>query len=184
MLKYLSLFDIVYMIAIAFVKLSILMLYLRVFVPNRQANRVLSIAIGFSIAVNVVYYITNTVSLIAQCVPREKIWNPFLAGGHCIDVAVIYKATGIFNILSDFAILILPMPAIWKLHVQSAKKVGLAAVFATGFLYVLFNKSLSFHQLITSYSACITSILRTYWTWKVFETPDSRGISAFWAIGL
>ena len=68
-----------------------------------------------------------------MCRPREKTWNPFLPG-HCFNNNASFLATGIFNVVSDFAILILPMPALWGLHAPVRKKIMMVAVFATGFL--------------------------------------------------
>ena len=42
---------------------------------------------------------------------------------------------GFCNIITDFALVILPVPMVWKLHVTTRKKLGLAVVFATGLLY-------------------------------------------------
>ena len=54
--------------------------------------------------------------------------------GHCIGVENNYIAVGVWNVISDFSILILPMVAIWNLQMQNARKIGVAAVFATGLL--------------------------------------------------
>ena len=71
---------------------------------------------------------------IFQCSPREKIWNIFETDGHCYDVGAFEKASGVFNIVSDFAILILPITSVWRLHMTFRKKLLTTAVFAIGFL--------------------------------------------------
>ena len=57
-----------------------------------------------------IFYLVETIFEIDICTPREKIWNPLMETGHCYNVDATFMATGIFNVLSDFAILILPMP--------------------------------------------------------------------------
>ena len=80
-----------------------------------------------------VIYLVDMAFEIAMCRPREKIWNQLLPG-HCFNNDASFLATGIFNVISDFMILILPMPALWRLQVPLRKKVMMIAVFATGFL--------------------------------------------------
>jgi hypothetical protein len=40
--------------------------------------------------------------------------------------------TGIFGVISDLYILILPMPTVFSLHLPMKRKVGIAAIFMTG----------------------------------------------------
>ncbi|KAL8658300.1 MAG: hypothetical protein Q9226_001116 [Calogaya cf. arnoldii] len=101
----------------------------------------------------IIFYFVDTIFMIIMCLPREKIWNKLEPEGHCFNSHAAYMATGIFNVLSDFAILILPMVPIWKLQLPLRKKIMMLAVFATGFC------------------ACITSIVRTYHT-SESETGD------------
>lgn len=53
--------------------------------------------------------------------------------GHCFNVNATFQATGVFNVVSDFAILILPMPCVWRLSLPLKKKVLMTMIFATGF---------------------------------------------------
>lgn len=41
---------------------------------------------------------------------------------------------GFCNIIADFLLLLMPIPMLWSLHMPSAKKFGLAIVFANGLL--------------------------------------------------
>ncbi len=78
------------------------------------------------------FYFVDTVFEITMCSPREKIWNLLMSTGHCFDANAAYLATGIFNVISDFSILILPMIPIWKLQMPLKKKLMMIAIFATG----------------------------------------------------
>ena len=69
-----------------------------------------------------------------MCNPREKLWNPLITDGHCFNSGTDFESSGIFNVISDFAILILPMPCLWKLQMPLRKKLLVMGVFATGFL--------------------------------------------------
>ncbi|KAG8531295.1 uncharacterized protein KY384_002923 [Bacidia gigantensis] len=101
-----------------------------------------------------------------ECIPREKIWNPLITTGHCIDLKPTIIATGIFNIVSDFMILALPMVPIYKLQRPFKKKLRPIAVFAAGIC------------------ACIVSIVRTYYSFVVLESLDNTYVmmlNGFWA---
>ncbi|KAF6227624.1 hypothetical protein HO173_012153 [Letharia columbiana] len=154
MLYWINISAVVYGFVVFFIKLSILLQYLRIFAPTRKGNMFIYVGVHLCIWTNLVFYLTETVFEIAICTPREKIWNPLMTTGHCFSVDVTFQATGVFNVISDFAILILPMPCVWRLRLPLKKKILMTTIFATGLF------------------ACITSILRTYYTWKIVQSPD------------
>ena len=41
---------------------------------------------------------------------------------------------GPFNVVSDFYLLLLPLPAVWQLQLPLQKKLGISAIFLTGSL--------------------------------------------------
>ena len=62
-----------------------------------------------------------------------KIWYP-LVPGKCINESAAQLASGVFNTVSDFAILIIPIISVWGLQLPAKQKWGLTAVFGTGLL--------------------------------------------------
>ena len=133
-LQWVNIVAITYAITIIFVKLSILLQYLKIFTPSRIVDRPLFIAIHASIWSVLIFYVVDIFFLIFICSPREKIWNPLMTTGHCFDSNASYKASGVFNVLSDFAILILPMATVWKLQMSLRRRLLTMGVFATGFV--------------------------------------------------
>lgn len=153
------------------------------------------VGVHVSIWICFICYSVSAAFLIAMCKPREKIWNPLMPG-HCFSYIANYQATGIINVISDFTILILPVPGLWKLHLPLKRKLGLIAVFATGFLYVSNTMLKAFihstevlrsraiitphlnHIAVWNYrlthisSACITSVARVLNTWKFTSSSD------------
>lgn len=125
---------ITYAVTMTFVKLSILLQYLRVFVPFREGSLPLFTAIHACIWGTVIFYLLEIFTLIFQCNPREKIWNPLITTGHCLNSIALYQASGVFNVLSDFAILTLPLPTVWNLQMSLRRRLLLMGVFATGLL--------------------------------------------------
>ena len=94
-------------------------------------------AIQFWIWTIVLFYLIDTFREIFKCSPREKIWNKLLSGGHCLDSDAGFRASGIFNVISDFALLSIPMAALWRLQVPFKKKLLTMGIFAMGVLCVV-----------------------------------------------
>lgn len=53
-------------------------------------------------------------------------------GGQCFDLVTLFLASAPINILSDLAILILPLPIITELRIERRAKVGLVLTFMCG----------------------------------------------------
>lgn len=66
-----------------------------------------------------------------QCVPFTKIYAPWV-DGHCIDLKATFLAIAVPSILTDIAILSLPLPLVWKLQTKLWQKISLTAVFLLG----------------------------------------------------
>jgi hypothetical protein len=64
------------------------------------------------------------------------------------NVYLSFMISGVFNILSDFFIVVFPLWAIWHLQRPLKRKFGTSVVFATGVLYVL-TSPLSRHGCLT-----------------------------------
>ena len=154
---------ITYIVSVTLIKIAILVQLLRIFVPHRKANMILWWTINFTIAIIGVFYTVILGFAIWKCNPREKAWNPLLPGT-CYDTNIMYQITGIFNIISDFAIFIIPIWPVWKLQLPRGKKLGIIAVFATGLL------------------DCITSIMRTYESWAITDSTNFSRIIALMGI--
>ena len=67
-----------------------------------------------------------------QCTPRQSLWNPTILG-HCVDRHMFQLPSSIIDIVSDFTILLLPLPLIWRLKLATKKKLGVYAIFGLGF---------------------------------------------------
>jgi hypothetical protein len=75
-------------------------------------------------------YISVIFIWIFPCQPIEKFWKPQLIGGSCLPEHG--RLSGVVNILSDVAILVLPIAAVSKLHMCLRKKLGVCAIFLVG----------------------------------------------------
>ncbi|KAI4161206.1 MAG: hypothetical protein LQ342_005102 [Letrouitia transgressa] len=125
--RYVLVFPLVYSGAVLFTKLAILAIYLRIFTSSfyRTATWVL---VGLLIA----NWVALTVATCLMCIPLNYLWDRTIPGGHCINIDAFYCWSGLFNVVTDIAMLVLPLPVIWKLNTSRNIKVGLTILFATG----------------------------------------------------
>ena len=126
--------DMVYSFALLSTKLSIMLLIQRVFCSvQRDIAYWLTTFLMFA---NTAFYTAFLIGPAAQCIPRSKIWN-MEEPGTCVDINKLYVASAVFNLLSDVAMLSVPIFMIWGLQMSIRRKIGVSAIFATGGLYVL-----------------------------------------------
>lgn len=112
------------------VKDSILYQYLRFFV-HRVYRRIAQGLIIIVTSVGIAMVITSCVS----CLPVRFFWDKRI-DGHCIDLMAFWFSFSSFNILTDLAVWLLPMPVLKGLQLPRKQKYSLIAVFAIGGLYV------------------------------------------------
>ena len=124
--------------AIFLAKLSILLMYRRLF--DTAGTGKTHYVIHILIWANFAFYFPYLGATVFQCVPRDRIWDPFITKGGCINLLAAFIAASAINVVSDFSILLLPLYRISKLKIPTKRKIGVLAIFAVGLLYVLFPK--------------------------------------------
>lgn len=106
------------------------------------------------LAVVIAYAFWTVFSSIFGCKPIQAFWTleqPF----NCLDQYVVWFFNGGMNILTDFTIMILPMPVIRGLNLPRRQKQALIGIFAIGGLYVTHFPSF-LHILSLFRVACAT----------------------------
>ena len=162
---------IIYGPIIVTVKISILLQYITLFVTHRGSA--FHYTVYCVIWINVIFYtiislldafgVSNNVLLPLlsisriredtygrKCNPRQKYLEPTIPG-HCFGRKQLGVVTSVINIFSDFSILILPLPLIWRLQMSWAKKARVTAVFGVGL------------------STCIASVIRLFYTLELIH---------------
>ena len=114
------------------IKVSIILQCLRIFAPFRL-NFVMFWASHTLIWTISIFYFTVTCLQVFACKPVAKYWDTDIPG-RCLNTISIGIATGIFNIVSDFMVLVLPQRIIWNLQGPFKKRLGVSAIFLTGVL--------------------------------------------------
>ncbi|RFU29338.1 hypothetical protein B7463_g7012, partial [Scytalidium lignicola] len=145
MAKLLLIAEILYALNLVWTKLSLLLMFYRIFhVPHfkRWSYIIGSFVIAWAICVIFLF--------IFICVPVQKLWYPDLPG-HCINQVGTWIANAAATIITDLAILILPIPQLWKLKLHRSEKIALTCAFSLGF-FVVFASAYRFSVLF-SYSS-------------------------------
>ena len=68
--------------------------------------------------------------------PRAAYWNPYIENATCLDQNAAELVAATFNMVSDFAILIIPIYTVYTLQMKKNKKLATLAIFAVGLLWV------------------------------------------------
>ncbi|GLI74266.1 hypothetical protein PoHVEF18_002503 [Penicillium ochrochloron] len=125
--------SILYTLCVASIKLSILMLYKRLF-PVKPMD----IAVKIVSMIIILWAACGILAGCFTCIPTEKLWNPMIPGG-CMDLGKFYYGLQIPNIVTDAVILVMPMHTVWGLPISRAQKTGLSIIFVLGFLTLIFD---------------------------------------------
>ncbi|KAI1425600.1 hypothetical protein F5Y12DRAFT_714095 [Xylaria sp. FL1777] len=144
------------------IKLCVLFGYLRIF----SVDRLTKWGIWIGIVVISIFYIVSFFLVLFRCIPVEASWNPTVKG-RCLSYAAFLDAIGVFNIISDFYILLLPLRPIFSLNMGIARHLRIASIFGLG----LFT--------------CIASIFRFVLSIQYATDPDQTYVAAkvlYWTI--
>lgn len=120
--------QIFYIMIQVFAKISILLLYLRVF-PRPWFKMAVKILIAFMASHGFAF----AVVIIFQCVPISSIWDRTIEG-RCLDLKAIGYTGAVFSIVEDLLILVLPISELNTLSFGIRKRVSLMLMFSIGSL--------------------------------------------------
>jgi hypothetical protein len=124
---------IMYSISAIVIKLSILLLYRRLFWVRRTARYM----VWIGATVISLFYVGGIISSLVHCVPRKgEGWLAPSSQHRCGQPELQLSAgQGVFGVISDFYLLMIPMLQVGRLKVPISQKFGIGAVFLTGLLY-------------------------------------------------
>jgi hypothetical protein len=125
--------TIVYGLAMALLKISILLDWIHIFAPSSAIRGTFYWACVGNIIINALFYFSSIVAGIFACTPRSKIEN-FFEHGTCINTPALFLAASIFNLIMDLVMLGMPQKVIWELTLPIRKKMAISVVFAFGIM--------------------------------------------------
>lgn len=112
-------------------KLTILLLLHELFSTAhylKTATRILGV-------VAVLLWMTQFIAGLGICVPLDSWWSiPAVTGWCGIRQRALYVSTSVVHTITDFAILVLPVPCLWALRLPAKTRVGLILVFSGGLM--------------------------------------------------
>ncbi|RDW78310.1 hypothetical protein BP5796_06162 [Coleophoma crateriformis] len=155
-------FQITYKLTVAFNKVSILLLYLRI-MPQRAYRMTIY---GLLITVGLFSFSTSIAGIL-QCVPVAKAWQKNMPG-YCYDLVKAWYANAIFSIITDIAILCLPMHMVYKLQRSRREKFLLYGIFGIG-AFVTFTSIMRMFALKSAKNPDVTYDVNSGF-WSVIET--------------
>lgn len=123
--------EILYVLGLPLVKVSLLFFYLRIF-PSKTVRNTAYVLMALSVA----YGIAFACLITFQCNPVYGAWTHWdgTFQGHCYSLNPLTWTAAILNLVLDVAVLILPLPEVWKLAMSMTKRVQLLLMFSIGLL--------------------------------------------------
>ena len=158
---------IIYVPAVCLAKVAILIFYLRL-----NPTKYFRISVYVILGIVWSYMIALALALIFQCNPIRKAWDPLVAGT-CIPNAKLYMANSTLNVITDFLVLLVPIPMILKLHTSSRQKWIIAGLFTLGSLYAgRDSPSATTTRANFDPRTSVLSAIRTYYIHELVASPD------------
>ncbi|KAF2023420.1 hypothetical protein EK21DRAFT_94936 [Setomelanomma holmii] len=115
--------------ALGLIKMSLLIQYYLLF----NVRRYIRISVWIAGVIFSVYYVSVTITAFVLNSP----WNGesllhTIVSWHYLKFAEFAIPTGVIGMVFDWFLFFLPMPAVWSLHLNISRKIGILLIFATG----------------------------------------------------
>ncbi|KAL2865827.1 uncharacterized protein BJX67DRAFT_382510 [Aspergillus lucknowensis] len=149
-----------YNLTLNLTKISMVLLYLRLFAT--KTYRIILITLLILITISGIWMVLGTLLV---CIPVQAFWDRTIEHT-CLSRALIWFLNAALQIAGDLILVILPMPPLIRLRIPLRQKVGLVVIFALG-LFV-----------------CTTSVVRLYTLIMLVRTTDRsryNGLVATWS---
>ncbi|KAL5346578.1 hypothetical protein ACLOAV_008285 [Pseudogymnoascus australis] len=121
-------FTVLYNPALMVTKTSILIFYLRV---AKTTEKLLKVASYITLVIANTAGIAFTLLFAFRCHPVSAAYSP-LRSGKCISIVTLFLCSAPINIITDVAILVLPIPVLTRLRLPQRQKTILVFTFALG----------------------------------------------------
>lgn len=115
--------------ASGFVKMSLFLQYYTLF----KVKRYVRISVYIAGTLTGAFYSILTILFFGICSPRpgESMLELTLSHRY-LQFANMSLAVGVISMILDWILLVLPITAVWKIQLSTARKIGVILVFATG----------------------------------------------------
>ncbi|KAL9050404.1 MAG: hypothetical protein Q9162_006652 [Coniocarpon cinnabarinum] len=116
-----------------FTRLSILVLYLRIFKVKyvRQISWAMIVFVSLQ-------YIAYMIACLLQCYPVPFFWDKMRpGGGKCVDINKFYRSFTPPNMFVDLVLILSPLPTVWRLNASFARRMGYSLCFLTSVIALI-----------------------------------------------
>jgi len=117
--------EFIYQFSTLFPKLSILIVYLRIFTLKPYQYAIYTIGAVLVSAFTAALFVAGF-----SCIPFRFKYDKSIPG-HCINEHHAFIWNGFIGIPTDVAMIILPLCGVWKLHISRNQKIGVMITFLT-----------------------------------------------------
>ncbi|EER40944.1 integral membrane protein [Histoplasma capsulatum H143] len=117
------------------VKVALLAIVIRIFNPDRKKV----LGVYMILGVLLLYYIPAIFLKIFFCIPISGYWEGAASGAKCLNQQNLITADAVISMVSDFAILVLPLPLTWSLHIRKTKKLRVIGILGAGGVATAFS---------------------------------------------
>lgn len=116
-------------------KLSLFILYCQIFALSHKMKLLIYVGIA---SISIVYA-GSSVVYVVFCIPKSgsSFYETLISQRCSVPSQKMTYVIGPFGVISDFYLLGLPIPVILQMQMPQKHKIGICAVFLTGFLWVL-----------------------------------------------
>ncbi|CAH0055992.1 unnamed protein product [Clonostachys solani] len=163
-LKNLYAAALLYCLAIAFIKFTILAFYWKLFsIAARIPILILSVSVGC--------WLIILLCLCAfGCRPISAQWDLSITDATCIQSKGIYLGGSLPNVLVDFVLVFMPLPYVWRLRAPVGQRLIIVGMFTLGlFVCIVSAVRLSEVMAIRTNDKNITYNLRDFMLWSIVE---------------
>jgi hypothetical protein len=159
LLLYFWLLQLFYKISVHLTKISLIMLYMRIFGTVQWFRNVSRGLIGLIGAYIVVAFFTG----VFQCNPIPKSYITSIPGT-CIANVYFFIFNAAFGTATDLIVLILPFPLLWKLKLRLGQKLALVPIFGLG-VFIVTISSFRLASLASRIASDVTyDLMSIVWT--------------------
>lgn len=122
---------VIYQFALLFTKSTLFFQFYRI-LRQTHRNRLKIFYIGI-MATIAVWQAGQIFAQIFSCIPVQAAWDKTIHG-KCQSIDVMRNMSSVANIVTDFIILLLPLPVFWHLSLPRNQKIAVFGLFGLGFL--------------------------------------------------
>lgn len=124
-------FQVLYALSVILSKAALLLLYLRVFTAQMKK---FTLTLGFVAFIIFTSGLAYAFIAIFQCAPVSFAWDQSQADGKCVNFVAVSRWLSVPNVIDGIVMLVMPLPVVWALAIETQQKVALTANFFHGIM--------------------------------------------------